>query len=602
MAILNRDYAKLNPDTSFIIPQFQSIASETHIEFRLATIDPNGNCTNGIERIASKKTYNGADHSKLNPWPRAKYLNVWVVNSIGSAGVAGYAYYPSSVVGLGLAVDGILILHDYIGSIGTGSVGTSRALTHEIGHYLNLPHCWGNTNDPGVACGDDGIPDTPRTKGWNHCPSGPNQAKICDTSIVENYQNYMEYSYCSRMFTEGQVTSMHATLNSSVSDRDHLWRQDNLVATGTATVGTTVCAPFADFHANRRMICQGGTITFDDDSWNGAVTTRQWDFTGGTPSTSSAANPTITYNTPGTYEVKLTVGNSAGSNVATKTSYVVVTAPNGIFSGPYLESFESPTILSQGWTIFNYEEDIIRWRECNYSGATGSSCVMIDNYYNQPGGVDEMITPPMDLRYMTGMNMSFKVAFASKVMDTTLLREKLRVMVSTNCGQNWLPLRTYSAGQLNSAGVIPSSFNPGSNQNLWRTLNFNVGNSYAQDKVMFKFEFTGGTYGNNFFFDDLNISGIVGIEGQEAAMTTMEVFPNPAQEQASVSLLVTEHERISITLIDLNGRQVLNIADGVMLPGRHTIPFSTEGIATGMYLVTVTDGTTKQVNKLAIQH
>ncbi|HEU4716907.1 MAG TPA: M43 family zinc metalloprotease, partial [Bacteroidia bacterium] len=270
MMILNRDYAKLNPDTGSIIPQFMTIASETNIEFRLATIDPDGNCTNGIDRIASKKTYQADDASKLNPWPRQKYLNVWVVNSIGANGVAGYAYYPSSVDGIGLNIDGVLILSNYIGSIGTSSPTTSRALTHEIGHWMNLSHPWGSTNSPGVACGDDGIPDTPKTKGWNHCPT-PSTAAICDTGIVENYQNYMDYSYCSCMFTHDQVIAMHATLNSNVSDRNHLWRPDNLVATGTATTTASSCAPNADFHGNRRMVCPGGTITYTDDSWNGTV-------------------------------------------------------------------------------------------------------------------------------------------------------------------------------------------------------------------------------------------------------------------------------------------------------------------------------------------
>lgn len=170
--ILNQDYRALNPDLSTVTDSFQALTADASIEFRLATKDPNGNCTNGIDRIYSHETNLADDEAKLNQWPREKYLNVWVVKTIGSTGVAGYAYYPSAVTGIMYTRDGIIILSTYIGSIGTGSPGTSRALTHEIGHYLSLQHLWGSNNQPNVACGDDGIADTPVTQGWNTCP-GP---------------------------------------------------------------------------------------------------------------------------------------------------------------------------------------------------------------------------------------------------------------------------------------------------------------------------------------------------------------------------------------------------------------------------------------------
>lgn len=108
-----------------------------------------------------------------------------------------HTYYP----GASSNVDGVLCLSSYIGSIGTSSVGRSRVMTHEIGHSLNLSHVWGDTNEPGVACGDDNVSDTPETKGWTSCTLN---GSVCNPPIVENVQNYMEYSYCDVMFTEGQ--------------------------------------------------------------------------------------------------------------------------------------------------------------------------------------------------------------------------------------------------------------------------------------------------------------------------------------------------------------------------------------------------------------
>ncbi len=139
----------------------------------------------GIDRIASPLTYLGNDAAKLNPWDRRNYLNVWTVKKMEN-GVAGYAYKPLSVSGINFPIDGIIILHDYIGSIGTANADRSRALTHEIGHWLNLSHPWGDNNNPGQACGDDGIADTPITKGHTDCV--PVADYSCDINNLNNAQ------------------------------------------------------------------------------------------------------------------------------------------------------------------------------------------------------------------------------------------------------------------------------------------------------------------------------------------------------------------------------------------------------------------------------
>ncbi len=601
MSILNRDYAKLNADTANIVSPFQTIASAISIEFRLATIDPNGNCTNGIDRIASKRTYQADDGSKLNDWPRRSYLNVWVVNSIGANGVAGYSNYPSSVVGLGAPVDGVIILHDYIGSIGTSNVNQSRALTHEIGHYLDLAHTWGSNNQPGQYCGDDGIPDTPQTKGWTYCPSA-NASKVCDTAIVENYQNYMDYSYCSFMFTHDQMLAMHAALNSNVSDRNHLYQTSNLIATGTYTLSPVTCIPHADFHANRIMVCEGGTITYTDNSWNGTVVSRVWTFPGGTPSTSTAASPVVTYSTAGVYNVSLTVSNASGSDSLTKYTYINVGVPYGEYAGPISESFEDPAVLQHGWIVNNYNHDGIYWHQTNVTGLTGTSCMVMDNFANTTVDVDDLVTPLYDLRFMTGMQLTFKTSFASQVQDTGAITEKLRVLVSTNCGQSWTQIKVLKGSTLMSGGLVPGYFIPTNDPQLWKTTTVNVGNSYAQSQVRFKFEWTGGKYGNEFYLDDLNITGTnVGVN-EFSSVTYFDLFPNPSQENSSVKLSLKKNEKVKITMTDLNGRVVKEIANEMFAEGDHVVDFSTSELASGLYIITVDDGNVKQVKKLAVNH
>jgi PKD repeat protein len=602
MMILNRDYALLNPDASQIIPEFQGIASPTDVEFRLATLDPEGNCTNGIEHIASKTTYDADDGSKLNPWPREKYLNIWVVKTLRQQGISGYAYYPSSVTGQGAIVDGIILLHDYVGSIGTSIITHSRTLTHEAGHWLDLSHVWGPTNSAGVACGDDGIPDTPVTKGWTSCPA-PQAAKVCDTAIVENYQNYMDYSFCSRMFTYGQSLAMHATLNSQISGRNNLGSTSNLIATGTYTLTPSICAPVADFNANRMFVCEGGTVTYTDHSWNGTVTSRSWSFPGGTPSSSTAVNPVITYNTAGVYTASLTVLNSAGTDSITKTGYIHVGVPYAEVIAPIVEGFDHPLALNQGWIVSNDNNDGVYWHQTSATAAIGTGAAVVDNIHNTAGDVDAMISPICDLRFLTGITVTFKTAFASQVQDTTLITEKLRVLVSNNCGQTWLQLVSKPGAALLSGGLVPGYFVPAPNDlNLWMVHTVNVPVAYAQAQVRFKFEWTGGRYGNEFYIDDINITGNgVGVN-ELTSLSYFDLFPNPSQDNSTIRFSLTERETVKITMTDLDGRVVKEISNGEFSEGEHVVPFSTAELASGMYLITVDNGSAKQVKKLAVNH
>ncbi len=281
MRILNEDFRKLNADNANTVSAFQGISADTEIEFRLAKKDPNGNCTNGIDRIYSAETNIGDNGSKINTWPRSKYLNVWVVKTI-SSGAAGYfsGWFNA-------AEDGIMILNSYIGSIGTGNLQKSHALTHEIGHYLNLSHVWGDTNSPGVDCsGDDNVSDTPPTEGWSTC----NLAGATCGSTLDNVQNFMEYSYCSTMFTVGQKNRMHDLLTTTgwegFSERYKLYTTTNLAATGVS-LPAVLCQ--ADFSSNSTssVICAGDSVTYTDNSWNGTPLTWSWTFPGGSPAASN---------------------------------------------------------------------------------------------------------------------------------------------------------------------------------------------------------------------------------------------------------------------------------------------------------------------------
>lgn len=580
--ILNNDYRKLNADTSAIVSAFQGIAADSEIEFRLAQKDPTGNCTNGIDRIFSAETNIGDDGSKLNPWPRNKYLNVWVVKTI-SSGAAGYAYLPGTAPGS--SVDGIIILSSYIGSIGTGNISTSRALTHEIGHFLNLRHTWGSSNTPAVSTNcsmDDGVTDTPNTEGWTSC----NLAGATCGSALDNVQNYMDYSYCSNMFSTGQKTRMRTALNSSTGQRSSLWTSTNLTATGVSTP-SVLCQ--ANFQTNNstNSVCQGDYLTFTDISWNGNPTSWSWSFPGGTPSTSSDSMPVIQYTSPGVYDVTLTVTNASGSVSATKNSYVTVNSNTATYVGTiYNEGFEGAPVPSSTWLVRNQSPGGNTWVQTNAVSASGSNCVKIDNLSTYDTYVDELIGPSIDMTAVAGTSpqMTFKVAYAQRTSTNT---DKLQLYVSTNCGLSWSLRKSISGTTLSTGGVVTGTFVPTSTQ--WSTQTAILTGFASQTNLYYMFRFTSNG-GNNIYLDDINISGTVstGIEDL-AGNIDFNIFPNPIDENTVINFYLLQNQKIDMKIVDVLGREISMIYKGELNEGEHTYPVNNNGdLSSGIYFVKVT--------------
>lgn len=579
MRIMNEDYRKLNSDISAVVPSFTGVTADCEIEFRLAKKDPSGNCTNGIDRIFTPLTNAADDGSKLNPWPRNKYLNVWVVKTIGTAGVAGYAYLPGTA--FPTATDGILILSSYIGSIGSGNPATSRALTHEIGHFLNLQHTWGNTNNPGVACGNDGVTDTPNTKGHTTCPLSD---ATCTAGVIENVQNFMEYSYCSNMFTAGQKTRMRAALNATAGQRNNLWTAANLTATGVSTPAVLCLADFQSDNATN-TVCQGNFLTFTDLSWNGDPTSWSWSFPGGTPSTSTDSVPVIQYNTPGIYSVTLTVSNASGSVNTTKASYVTVNANSASFSGSiYQEGFESTSIPSTDWVVRNQAPGGNTWVQTSSAAATGSKSVMITNLSTAGTYVDELIGPSIDMTAIAGTapTMTFKTAFAQR---TSTDADKLQLYVSTNCGISWTLRKSMTGAALTSGGVVTGSFVPTSTQ--WVTQTANLAGYTSQNNLYFMFRFTSDG-GNNIYIDDINISGATGI-AEDATSNGFNIYPNPIDENTVVDFNISSKQDVNVKVLDVLGREIITIFNGSLSEGDHQFAIGERSkLSAGVYFVKVT--------------
>jgi hypothetical protein len=227
MVQLNEDFAATNPELADVHPNFESLVANVGFQFRLADLDPNGEPTTGINRIQSELTYNGSDLAlkQMVQWDPTMYLNIWVVYSSDGGNGSAFAYYPADVEGSGSIYDGVVSSYWAVGRTETAVWTHYKILTHEVGHWANLKHTWGDQsgNQASDGCSyDDGVEDTPNTIGNTGCDT---EAISCGTQ--DNVQNYMDYSNCSSMFTKGQSDRMVAALNSDVGGRSNLWTAEN---------------------------------------------------------------------------------------------------------------------------------------------------------------------------------------------------------------------------------------------------------------------------------------------------------------------------------------------------------------------------------------
>ncbi len=212
--ILNADFRRTNADKTNTPSAFAGVASDFEIEFKMATRDPQGNPTTGITRTSTTKTffeYGGADAQGVfvkqattggkDAWDPRYYLNMWVCNFGGaSADLLGYATFPTDA---GTFKDGVVMSYKYFGLNPTlgGVYGYGRTTTHEVGHWLNLRHIWGDAN-----CGNDQVTDTPTQQTSNGgCPAFP-KTSCSNGANGDMFMNYMDYTndQCMNMFTAGQ--------------------------------------------------------------------------------------------------------------------------------------------------------------------------------------------------------------------------------------------------------------------------------------------------------------------------------------------------------------------------------------------------------------
>ena len=205
-------------DIDLVPDPFKSFRADAKIEFKLASRDPDGNPTKGITRTRTKERAFGVnDEVKftstggVDAWPTDKYCNIWVCTL--SDRILGYAQFPGGPP----ETDGVVIASTAFGDIGTAAppFNKGRTATHEVGHWLDLRHIWGD--DSGACTGSDDVDDTPNQANANFGKPKFPSITCNNAPHGDMFMNYMDYTDDDAMvmFSVGQIARMRATLDGS---------------------------------------------------------------------------------------------------------------------------------------------------------------------------------------------------------------------------------------------------------------------------------------------------------------------------------------------------------------------------------------------------
>lgn len=551
--ILNKDYRLLNNNFSSTPSAFVPLAGDALIQFALAKKDPKGLPTNGITRtFTNTAAFEFNDNMKsaktggVDPWNTTKYLNIWVCELTND--VLGFAYPPGAPAN----IDGVVINYKSFGNTGNVSYpfDLGRTATHEIGHYLNLKHIWGDSN-----CGDDGVNDTPTQKTSNsQCPSYPHPT--CSNNS-DMYVNFMDYTYdaCMTMFSKGQVSRMRTALEvgrvslltsdalNSVSlykndagiKKINNYDEENFLCSDSIAANVTLFNYGSEALKDVKIKVSDNNGELLNFNWSGNLATlNSIDI--------NLPNVKVSNNTRFLVYTELPNNVKDSSSVNDTTSTNIMTVKSQFM--PLMQDFEG-AFPDPNWTIINPDKDIT-WEQSKVAGANKSTKSMVlknFDYTNQNGQLDYYVSP----KFKVLENSKLTFDYAYQVYTSSLsYGDTLIIYYSTDCGLTKNVLFKKGGAELITAGSSTNFFIPTENQWVNKTVSLTslVGQTiqlYFTNKC---------DYENNLYLDNINVNSLTGIQDDEFAQYSL--YPNPANDKISFEGINLK----DIYVFDLSGKLI----------------------------------------------
>lgn len=550
--VLNEDFRKLNVDVSNTPSVFGSVVADCQINFCLAQRDPNGNATTGIVRKQTsvtsfssndnvKRTANGGDDA----WNSSQYLNIWVCN-LGQ-GLLGYAQFPGGAA----ATDGVVILYSAFGRVGTVNAPyhKGRSCTHEVGHWLNLRHIWGDAN-----CGNDQVTDTPTQQTSNFgCPSFPH-VTCSNGPNGDMFMNYMDYTddACMFMFTNGQSSRMSAAINT--------YRTGLLTSQGCVPPvpgGTTCNAPSSV--AVSSITSSSATISWS--SVSGASSYNVNYRVSGAASWTSASTASTSLGLSGLqssatyeYQVQTVCGGNGNSSFTSIASFT--TSASGGCSDTYESNNSTSTakvvpVNTDLYALIGTSTDNDYFKFTTVSGSTNLKITL-----------DQLVLD-YDLRLLKSNGATITTSQLGGSSPETIIR-------------NTTTAATYYARVYGYNGAYSTT-------SCYR-LRINTSSSAFRD---------GSGSGEE------TIGNIVPekMEGLDA----VQVWPNPANDNVNLSFFSDEEAVVNAQVIDMLGNVVLTHSVHAAR-GFSDAVFSTTELPSGVYLVRLSTPTETATHRFVIKH
>jgi hypothetical protein len=328
----------------------------------------------------------------------------------------------------------------------------------------------------------------------------------------------------------------------------------------------------------------------------GSIQVMPWTGSLATGATATVTLPAQT-TTPGSHTFTSYTSNPNGgtdfdgANNQTVKSFSIIGTGS---SAPLVEGFTATAFPPSGWFISNPDNGPTWTRKTGSGGfGTSSACAKIDFYNSTPGNVDEIYSKNLDLTTATGVNLTFNVAYAQYSSEN----DKIEVKVSTNCGATWTTVYNKAGATLSTAPATTAAFAPTAAQ--WRAETVSLASYTGQSNVMLKFVAT-SAYGNNGFIDDINITNLTTGIAESALENSLNVYPNPMTDNATVNFTLAESANVTVVLVNELGQAVINANLGSMTAGEQSYLLNTESLSNGLYFLNVQVGKNTITRKVSV--